>query len=76
MPTIKLEGLTDQQVFVANIFINEGKVQALEDLLKEFDEDYFKTAPEDPHYAYYLKHTIDMLRDKISKLTGNNQEEQ
>lgn len=71
MPEIILDNLTKEQALVAEIFINEGKIQAFEELLKVFEEEHHRTASEDPYYGYYVKYVIDILQEKISKLTGD-----
>lgn len=70
MAEIIVDNLTEEQEMVANIFINEGKIRAFEELLKMYEEEYYRTATEDPHYGYYIKHTIDILKEKIVKLTN------
>ena len=73
MQKIELDNLTDDQALVASIFINEGKLQAFEELIEAFEEEYFRTATEDPYYGYYVKYIIDTLKEKVSKLTNDEQ---
>lgn len=73
MPEIIIDNLTEEQALVAGIFINEGKIQAFEELLQVFEEEHYRTGTEDPYYAYYVKYVIDILKSKIVELSGDEQ---
>lgn len=45
-----------------------GYEAALENLLAHFEHEYNLSAPEDPYYAYYIKHVVDVIRKKINPL--------
>lgn len=70
MQKIELTNLTEEQTLVVDVLINEGKLRALEDLLQTFQEEYSRTATEDPYYGYYVKHIIETLEKKISNLSN------
>lgn len=45
-----------------------GYEAALHKLQALFEEEYFKSAPEDPYYAYYIKHVLNVIRKEINPL--------
>lgn len=45
-----------------------GYESALMDLKSHFEAEYNLSAPEDPYYAYYIKHVVDVIRKKINPL--------
>ncbi len=45
-----------------------GYEAALHALQDEFEKEYYKIADEDPYYAYYIKHVLDVIRKKINPL--------
>jgi hypothetical protein len=52
-----------------------GYEAALLNLLEHFETEHYKAAPEDPYYAYYIKHVIDIIRKKINPLIDYNDEQ-
>lgn len=68
MPKITIEDMTPEQQVVIQILINEGKMQAYEELLEEFEREHFAIATEDPYYAYYIKHVIGRLHELYDPL--------
>lgn len=68
MPKITIEDMTPEQQVVVQILINEGKMQAYEELLEELEHEHLAIGTEDPYYAYYVKHIIDMVREKYEPL--------
>lgn len=49
-----------------------GYEAALHDIHDEFEVEYFKVATEDPYYAYYIKHVLEVIRKKINPLIDSN----
>jgi hypothetical protein len=45
-----------------------GYEAALGELLSHFEAEYNLSAPEDPYYAYYIKHVIDVIGNKLNPL--------
>lgn len=45
-----------------------GYEAALHAIHDEFEQEYFKVAAEDPYYAYYIKHVLNVIRKKINPL--------
>lgn len=68
MPKISMENLTPEQALVIEVFMNEGKLRAYEELLAYFEEEYFRTATEDPYYGYYVKYVIDKINERYQPL--------
>lgn len=68
MPKIAIEDMTPEQQVVIQVLINEGKLQAYEELLEELEKEHFAAASEDPYYAYYVKHLIDRIHQKYDPL--------
>ncbi len=66
MSKITLDNLTEDQELVIKVILNEGRLQAYEELLAYFDKEYHATASEDPYYGYYVKYVLDILRERIS----------
>lgn len=73
MASIVLENLTTEQKLVVDILVNEGKLQAYEELLEYFNKEYNMTASEDPYYGYYVKYVIETLQERVT-LLGNSVE--
>ena len=47
---------------------DRGYEAALHKLHDIFEKEYYKSFPEDPHYAYYSKHVLDIIRKEINPL--------
>lgn len=45
-----------------------GYEKALSELKSELQKEYYETAPEDPHFAYFIKYVIDKISNKIDRL--------
>jgi hypothetical protein len=45
-----------------------GYEAALHDLHDEFEKEHYSVATEDPYYAYYIKHVLNVIRKKINPL--------
>jgi hypothetical protein len=73
MPRVILEDMTPEQDAVVWAFINEGKMQAYEELIKEFEIEHFSVATEDPYYAYYIKHVIGRLHELYDPLVRDTE---
>lgn len=68
MPKIPLGELSEAQQLVADIFINEGKLRAYEELLAIFNLEFGDVGDTDPYYAYYVKYVIDKINSKYQPL--------
>lgn len=68
MPKIALEDITPEQAVVIEVFLNEGKMQAYEELLEYLEKEYFIANAEDPYYAYYVKHLIEIVHERYDPL--------
>ena len=68
MPKIALEDITPEQGVVIEVFLNEGKMQAYEELLEYLEKEYFIANAEDPYYAYYVKHLIEIVHERYDPL--------
>lgn len=76
MPKISLDDLTPEQEVVIVALITEGKLQAYEELLDHFTKEYALAAPEDPYYAYYIKHVIEEIKKRYEPMKGSEYNEQ
>lgn len=68
MPKIALEDITPEQAVAIQVFLNEGKMQAYEELLEYLEKEYFIANAEDPYYAYYVKHLIEIVHERYDPL--------
>ncbi len=68
MPKITLDDMTPEQMLVVTAFINEGKMQAYEELVEYLEREHFSASAEDPYYAYYVKHVIEIVQSKYDSL--------
>jgi 16S rRNA G527 N7-methylase RsmG len=68
MASVVLDNLTTEQKLVVDILVNEGKLQAYEELLEYFNKEYHLTATEDPYYGYYVKYVIELLQERATQL--------
>lgn len=68
MPKIEIEKLTDSQKVVAEMFIFEGVLRGYEEVLEGLEHEYNLSMGEDPYYGYYVKHVIDLVREKYDAL--------
>jgi hypothetical protein len=50
-----------------------GYEAALHAIQDEFEKEYYKAVKEDPHYAYYIKHVLDVIRKKINPLISTDE---
>jgi hypothetical protein len=73
MPKITIEDMTPEQQVVIQVLINEGKMQAYEELLEEFEKEHFSVATEDPYYAYYIKHVISRIHELYDPLSRDTE---
>lgn len=69
MPKITLDDMTPEQIVVVTAFINEGKLQAYEELVEYLEREHFSASVEDPYYAYYVKHVIEIVQSKYDDLS-------
>lgn len=76
MPKISLDDLTPDQEVVIVALITEGKLQAYEELLEYFIKEHAIATPEDPYYAYYVKHVIEQIKERYEPLKGSVYDEQ
>lgn len=63
MPKISIEDMTPEQQLVIQVLVDEGKLRAFEELLEYFEDEYNRTATEDPYYGYYVKHVIEKINE-------------
>ena len=68
MPKITIENMTLEQQAVIEVLVNEGKMQAYEELLQYLEKEYFIANAEDPYYAYYVKHLIEIVHERYDPL--------
>lgn len=68
MPKITIEDMTPEQQAVIQVLVNEGKMQAYEELLESLEREHFSAGQEDPYYAYYVKHLIDIVHERYDPL--------
>ena len=68
MPKISIEGMTPEQQAVIEVLVNEGKMQAYEELLAYFEKEYHASASEDPYYGYYVKYVIEEIKKRYDPL--------
>lgn len=76
MPKISLDDLTPEQEAVIVALINEGKLQAYEELLDYFTKEHAIATPEDPYYAYYIKHVIEQIKQRYEPIKGSVYDEE
>ena len=68
MPKISIENMTPEQQAVIEVLVNEGKMQAYEELLAYFEKEYQASATEDPYYGYYVKYVIEEINKRYEPL--------
>jgi hypothetical protein len=51
---------------------DRGYEEALHKLQSIFEKEYYQSFPEDPHYAYYAKHVLNVIRKEINPLLGTD----
>ena len=68
MPKIVIDNMTPEQQAVIEVLVNEGKMQAYEELLEYFEKEYQASATEDPYYGYYVKYTIEEIKKRYDPL--------
>ncbi len=68
MPKIVLDNLPPAEAAAIEAVMNEGKMQAYEELLEDLEREHFIASAEDPYYAYYVKHLIDRIHEKYDPL--------
>jgi len=68
MPKISIEDMTPEQQLVIEVLVNEGKLQAYEELLDYFNREYFEAASQDPYYGYYVKYVIEEIQKRYEPL--------
>ena len=61
MPKIVLDNLDETTYAVVQSFINEGKMQACEQLLDSLNKELYASGKEDPYYGYYIQYVIDKI---------------
>lgn len=69
MPRISIEDMTPEQQLVIQVLVNEGKMQAYEEILEELEQEHYAAGTEDPYYAYYVKHLIERVQAKYEPLS-------
>jgi hypothetical protein len=47
---------------------DRGFEAALHKLQGIFEDEYYRAFPEDPYYAYYIKHVLNVIRKEINPL--------
>lgn len=60
--------MTPEQQAVIEVLVNEGKMQAYEELLSYFELEYARNATEDPYYGYYVKYVIEKITERYQPL--------
>jgi hypothetical protein len=68
MPKIVLDNLPPAEAAAIEAVMNEGKMQAYEELLEHLEREHFSAGSEDPYYAYYVKHIIELVHEKYDPL--------
>lgn len=68
MPKISIEDMTPEQELVIQALIREGRMQAYEELLEYLEREHFAAGQEDPYYAYYVKHLIEIVHERYDPL--------
>lgn len=68
MPKIVLENLPPAEAAAIEAVMNEGKMQAYEELLQYLEREHYLANAEDPYYAYYVKHLIDIVHERYDPL--------
>lgn len=54
---------------------DRGYEEALHKLQSIFEKEYYETVSEDPHYAYYSKHVLNVIRKEINPLLNINEKD-
>ena len=68
MPEIELENISPEQELVINVIMNEGRLRAYEEILRNLEQEHFATATEDPYYAYYIEHVMKVIKERYDEL--------
>lgn len=68
MPKISIEDMTPEQQVVIQVLVNEGKMQAYEELLEYLEKEHYAAGTEDPYYGYYVKHLIEVVRERYDPM--------
>ncbi len=69
MPKITIDNMTPEQQAVIEVLVNEGKMQAYEELLDYFNREYAESAAQDPYYGYYVKYVIEEIEKRYQPLS-------
>ncbi len=69
MPKITIDNMTPEQQAVIEVLVNEGKMQAYEELLDYFNREYAESAVQDPYYGYYVKYVIEEIEKRYQPLS-------
>ena len=75
METISITNLTPQQETVVLLLINEGKMQAYDELQKHFTQELHKIAPDDSNHGAYIEYVIEEITKRLKALTGEEVQE-
>ena len=69
MPKIVLDNFTPEQQVVLEALMFEGTLRGYEEILSALEHEYALSFGEDPYYGYYIKHVIDLIKEKYEDLS-------
>ena len=70
MPEIELENISPEQELVINVIMNEGRLRAYEEILRNLERERYANGTEDPYYAYYIEHVIEVIKKRYDELSA------
>ena len=67
MISLDLDNLTPEQEIVVASLVREGMLTAYDKVISIFVKEFNETSTEDPHFAYYSKHVIQVVQELIEE---------
>lgn len=67
MISLELNDLTPEQEIVVASLVREGMLTAYDKIISIFVKEFNEVATEDPHFAYYSKHVIEVVQELIEE---------
>jgi hypothetical protein len=68
MEVVTINNLTPEQEAVIEMFLNEGKLQAYDELRNHFAQELAKITPEDAHHGAYIEYVIEEINNRFNLL--------
>jgi hypothetical protein len=75
MEVVTINNLTPEQEAVIRMFLNEGKLQAYDELREHFTAELNKITPEDSQHGAYIEYVIEEIKKRFNELVGEDSQE-